>query len=126
MPQTIAVTESPMVEIISAFAVANQLIEAVAEEPGWYVLGAFFMPLTSQARLEAIGLVSEAGITMRARLFDLTEIAPVSGTVVVIEETVDTRKRSGSVELHGGRIYQMQCEVIGDEGFGVLRNLMLS
>jgi hypothetical protein len=125
--QTIALTTSPQVEIISAYATTNQTLPAVSASPGWYVLGAFFMPVTHDVRLETIGVVSHAGLTLRVRLFDLTEAKPISGTLVELTELVDTRRRSGLVNLKGNRAYQVQAECIGGgpSGFAVVKTATL-
>lgn len=133
--QAIALGPTGTVEIVSVYAAANQIIDAVEDTPGWNVVGGFRMPVSYSARLELIGAVSMIGLTMRARLFDLTTALPVGGTTVEITATGDTRVVSGEIELVGGRLYQMQVEVTGVDltpleglpidGFGTVKSAQL-
>jgi hypothetical protein len=119
-----ALTSRPSFEVLSAYSAPQQDIESVAATPGWHVIGAFPMPLTSALHLEMIGLVSGAGLTLRARFFDLTANAPVAGSDVSLTATVDTKVNGPTVELTGGRVYQIQAEVTGGgdpEEFGTVR-----
>lgn len=119
--QTIGLTTENQVEVISAYTATNQQLRSVATTPGWYVVGSFYLPISSPARLEAIGLVSAAGITLRVRLFDLVACAPVdNSTVEIVAMKIDTRVVSESIDLIGKRLYQIQAEVVGAEGFGVV------
>jgi hypothetical protein len=114
--QTIGLGTSTVVEIISVYAASNQVVPAVADPPAWRVVGAFYMPATAPVKLEVIGAVTVAGIEMTMRIFDVTAAAPVSGsTTPVIDGIVDERQISGAFELPGGKIYQMQAQVIGPD-----------
>lgn len=123
MPGT---TTASVVEVISAYSAANQMIPAVTATPGWFVIGSFFMPKSAPVKLELIGVVSAGGLVMRARLFDLSTATPVSGTTTpnITSIVPDERQVSGAVDLTGGRSYQIQVEVIGAvaDSFGVVRN----
>ncbi len=122
MPQAISLTEKATVEIIAAYTATNQAFPAVAAAPGWYVVGSFFMPKASPARLECEGLVSAVANVLTMRLVDVLTGIPVGGsTTEGISAMVDTRKLSGSFELAGGKTYQMQAQIIGPSGFGVVR-----
>lgn len=116
--RTIALTTTVQAEVISTFAAPASQIDAVAEEPGWYVVGSFFLPVTATAKLEAIGSVSEEGLVMSVRLFDVEDAAPVDSTTVEISSNETTRATSSAVELTGGRQYQVHAQVIGESGFG--------
>src|SRR5262245_2591698 len=107
---------SPEVEVLSAYSAPQAPIPAVAATPGWYVVGAFFLHAAAELRLELIGAVSDASLTMRARLFDLVVKAPVSGiqaTISGLNGLTDQRVLSTSAELAGNRTYQIQVEVTG-------------
>lgn len=123
--QSIATTTGARVEVISAYAATNQTVDAVDEVSAWNVIGSFYLPLTTSARVELVGLVSGAPLVLSMRLFDLTAAAPVSGTTVAVDGTAEERAVSGTVQLQGGRIYQFQAEVLGASGFGVVKNATL-
>ncbi len=124
----IGLTNENQVEIISAYSAPEFQIPAVEDEPGWYVIGGFHLPVSSSAMLDVIGLVSEDGLTLSARLFDLNTNAVVSGSLVEITGTFDTRALSGSVELTGNRLFQIQAQVVGPavDGFGILKTATLT
>lgn len=123
--QSIGVTDSAVVEIISAYAANNQLLAAVASPPAWYVVGAFFLPASAEVKLEAIGAVSTDGNVMTLRLFDMKDIEPLTGSLVQIDTVADARVVSGRFDVIGGRLYQIQAQVIGASGFGVMRTATL-
>lgn len=124
--RTIALTQSPQIEVISAFSAANQQVPAVNGASGWFVIGSFYIPITSLVKLEVVGLVSDAGLTMNVRLFDMTSAAPVSGTAVDVTALVDQRVVSGRVELAGGRLYQFQAQALSASNvFGVVKSAAL-
>lgn len=128
MPQTVALSTGTIVEIISAYATLTQTIDAVASAPAWMVVGSFFMPKPALCKLELVGLVSDPANSMTARLFNSTDSAVVSGsTTDAVVETTDARKFSGVVSLDGGKLYQMQVQVIGPDNttFGVARSVQL-
>lgn len=116
MPLGVGATTSPQVEVLSAYAATNQTVAAVAATPGWNVIGAFFMPGTALVRLDLFGSVSDAALSMRARLFDLSTAQPVSGSTVTITSLTDVRKLSAQFSLTGNRTYQIQLEVTGGSG----------
>lgn len=123
----IALGTAELLEVLSTYSAAEQPIPAVTASPGWHVVGAFRMPVTFECRFSLIGSVSKSGLTLRARLFDVTAAAPVSGTASTAS-LVDAYATSPATELEGGHIYQMQVEVTGDEGddsFGSLKAMHL-
>lgn len=125
--ETIGLTGNMTVEVISAYSASSQVLPSVAVTPGWYAIGAFFMSATADARLSLIGGVSAVGLLMRARLFDVTTGALVSGaTTADIDSTVDERAVSPEFPLTGGRVYQIQVEVTGFAGgFGTVKESSL-
>lgn len=124
--QTIGLTPEPQIEIISCYAATNQQIEAVSATPGWFVVGAFYLNVSvDTGRLQIIGAVSDTDNDLNARLFDLTTGQVVANSAVKIEEMIDTVDHSGVVSLVGGHLYQIQAEVIGPSGFGVLKTATL-
>jgi len=126
--QGFALTTTPQIDILSAYSAPQGPLAAVAATPGWHVVGAFFLHAAADLKLELVGLVSHASLTMRARLFDLTTNEPVSGiqpTISGATKTTDQRVLSNSAPLNGNRAYQIQVEVTGNVGsayFGVLRS----
>jgi hypothetical protein len=110
-----ALTKATQFEVVSAYASARTQIPSFDVTPSWQVVGAFFLPLDGAARLDAIGSVSEAGLTVRVRLFDLTTGLPVPGEAV-ITTTTPTRARGPRVDLTGQRTYQIQAECTGPVG----------
>lgn len=119
-------TDSPILEVIAAYVAGQQSVSA-ADPLAWSVVGAFFLPLDAAgARLELIGLVTSGSLEMRARLWDLTAAAEVSGSVTPpISATADARALSGLFSLTGGRLYQFQVSVLGGSGSGTARSAQL-
>lgn len=106
-------TSRPSLEVLSAYSAPQTDIESVATTPGWHVIGAFKMPTSAELRLELIGFVSGAGLTLRARFFDVTAGAPVASSEASITATTDTIALGPVVTLTGGRLYQIQAECTG-------------
>lgn len=127
MPQSVKLGSNVVVEIISAYAATNQQLSAVAAPPAWYVVGGFWMPREASVSLELIGVVTLAGLAMKARLFDVAAALPVSGSETAeITSTTDARAISGAFLLPGNKLYQMQVQVIGDtDEFGIVRTAAL-
>ena len=124
--QSIGLTGEAIVEVINGFTAAEQVVAAVAAEPGWTVVGALWVPVDVTAQLELIGLVTDAALAMTARLYNATDAAIVSGTAVSTSSLVDERKVSGAVVVAGGKLYQVQVEVVGPvAGLGVVRGASL-
>lgn len=120
---SIGLTQSSLIQIISAYAASNQQLAAQPASPAWYVVGAFYMPVSKAARLQVVGSVSVNGNLLRVRLYDVTEIAVVSGsTTPDIDAMIDERVLGGVIELEGGHVYQMQAECIGASGYGLVRS----
>lgn len=127
--KTIALTTGKTVEVISAYAAPATPINAVVESPGWNVVGAFRVPVSAKGRLEIVGIVSDADLVMTARLYDLTAVEVVGGSIAQVDgETTDTFARSGVFEFIGGHVYQVQAEVVGDvsDGYGVLKSAQVN
>ncbi len=129
--QGFALTTEQIIEVLSVYATAEQYIDAVAATPGWYVIGGFSMPASADVRVDLIGSVSAASLTVRVRLFCVTTgaVGAVSGSEAQLSSTLDTQAFSGVVSLVGGRAYQLQAEVTGFAGaiyFGVVRRATLS
>ena len=128
----LGLTTEQIIEILSAYAAPQSEVAAVADTPGWAVLGAFEMPITAdEIVLSVVGSVSDASLTMRVRLFCITPtfVGEVSGSIATITSTTDVQVNSGSFELTGGRLYQFQAEVTGDDGdefFGVVESAAVS
>ena len=126
MSQTVGLTEDPQLEIVSAYAAGSEQIPAVAVGPGWYVVGAFRVTSSyAEARLEAVGVVAEAGLVMRVRLFDLETNQSVPTSVVSIVSTLDEAVVSAAFDVFADRVYQVQCEVVGPSSFGVFKTATL-
>ncbi len=122
-------TQTDSLEVITAYIAQSGEIPAVAADPGWRVLGAFFLPISSSARVELIGSVSNVILTLTVRLFDMTTGAPVSGSTVQVVTTTDDRELSGVFQLLGGHLYQFQAEVTGAAGtayFGKVKSASLT
>ena len=119
---TLSLTDATEIEVLATYAAPEKVILAVTLDPGWYVVGAFRMPVTSGVRIEAYGSVSDASLLLRVRLFSLTTVLPVSGTEATTSSTVDVRMLSGLVSLAAGD-YQMQAETTGGIGDGLFGSL---
>lgn len=117
-----------LVEVISTYTATEQAIQAVTASPGWYVVGAFKMRASLNVFLSGVVSVSDASLTLRARLFDLTDKVPVP-IQLATQSIIDAYASSGSAELVGQHIYQMQIEVVGNAGeqyFGSMKSLTLA
>jgi hypothetical protein len=124
-----ALTPEDLLEVLSVYSALEQAIPAVAATPGWYVVGAFSLRVSYDVRFQVIASVSDASLTLNARLFDMssTPPAPVAG-VLSLQDLVDAVRTSQVVSLTGGHLYQMQVEVVGDAGedfFGSLKSMQL-
>jgi hypothetical protein len=120
MPTGLATEPSDTTLIVTAYTASAQVIPAVAASPGWQVIGAFFLPLACDVRLEAIMSVSDASLVMRVRLFDLVTNAEISGSYAVTSSTVPgTRALSGALSLAGNQSYQIQAECVGGVDAGL-------
>jgi len=118
--RTFGLTPGQQVEIITAYAAAMKLVNAVTPGPGWVTAGVFWLPSTATAPFEIIGLVSVNTNVLHARLWDVTAAAAVPNSEITIAATVETRVLSNPVPLTGGRLYRIEMEVIGAGGSGTL------
>jgi len=125
-------TEEVDTEIVSAYAAALQKVPAVAAAPGWFKVGAFYLPKRlAKTCLEVIANVSAAGLAGTARLYDPTlgVEAPVSGSDVAFSATDVGRFLSGSFTLEGARTYWILAQVVGATGsdkFGIVDTASLT
>lgn len=124
----LALTKEETIEILSLYATAAERVDAVAAAPGWVVIGAFPMPVTADVRLDVLGSVSDASLTMEVRLYGTTSgaIGEVLGSLVSLASLTDVQVFADAFELHGGVNYQVQCQVVGAAGdsyFGNLRRV---
>lgn len=122
MPQGFALTTASSIEVIAAYSAPQTVIPAVAASPGWQALGSFYLPKSCSARLDALMMVSDASLTCRVRLYDVTVDATLTAAARVIpggvqtQSTTPVRQLGGVVSLKGGHTYQIQAEVVGDSG----------
>ena len=122
----ISLTLAQQIEVVSLYSSAAQSILAVATEPGWNVIGAFPMPTTASVRLDVLGSVSDTSLVMTTRLYCVTPgyLGEVSGSRAQLASIIDTEVFSGRFTLLGGRLYQVQAQVVGNAGddyFGLVR-----
>lgn len=105
-------------EVVCAYAASQQQVPAVAAAPGWYKIGAFYLPKDLKCRLDVIAFVSAVGLTGTARLYDPTAgtDAPVSGSDISFTNLTDARSLSGSFSLVGNRTYLIQVQGVGAAG----------
>lgn len=122
------IADTASVEVLSAYYAPQGYVAAVAEGPGWHVIGGFFLQKTTKARLDVFGLVSEAGLTCTVRLFDLEDLEPVSGVVTITSQT-SARALGSQAALVGNRNYQIQAQCVGggaETDFAVLHSVTLT
>lgn len=122
MPSGFALTSASSVEVLAAYSAPRTTVLAVESTPGWQVVGAFYLPKTTTARVDALIMVSDPSLTCRVRLYDSTVGAIASRVVPGYASTssIDLARKLGPVvTLTGGHLYQLQCEVTGDEGDGL-------
>lgn len=129
MPQGFALESASSVEVIAAYSAPHTAVLAVASAPGWYVVGAFYLPKAVRARLDAMITISSSGLTCTVRLYDMHAKAAVSGATVSTTSQALERKLSGMVTLPGNRLYQIQAQCIGtvgDQRFAVIENATIT
>lgn len=122
----ISLTLAQMIDVLSLYSSAAQSILGVEAAPGWNVIGAFPMPVSADIKLDVVGSVSHASLIMTARLYCVTPgfIGEVSGSRAQLSSVIDAEVFSGRFGLVGGRLYQVQCQVVGNAGdsyFGIVR-----
>lgn len=116
------------VQIVAAYSTGQQVVQAVAESPGWHVLGGFHLTQSVTCRLEALGQVSGEGLTLRVRLWDMSAVQAVGAPVQIVSLT-PVRRLGGQVSLTGGRHYQIQVECVGgstEADFGLVPAVTLT
>lgn len=122
----LALTKEETIEILSLYATSNRPILAVAVEPGWEVIGTFPFPVTADIRLDVTGVVSDDSLTLTTRMYCVTDgfVGEVSGSRVLLTSTIDAQAYSSQFTAVGGRLYQIQAQVVGNAGddfFGYVR-----
>jgi hypothetical protein len=123
----LALTKEETIEILSLYATSNRPILAVAVEPGWEVIGSLGrFPATADIRLDVTGIVSDSSLVLTTRLYCVSPgfVGEVSGSRVALSSTVDDQAYSSRFTLTGGRVYQVQSQIVGNEGndyFGYMR-----
>lgn len=123
MPSGMAVEEAATLEVLAAWVAPKTVVPAVAATPGWHVIGEYYLPSSTLARLEAILSVSASGLTANVRLWDMSANAAISGAVAASTSTTTARQLSGRVNLTGNRRFQIQMEctgAIGEDKFAIL------
>lgn len=125
--EALKLTADELIEVLSTYTATEQAIPAVGTTPGWYVVGAFRMRATLDVVMAGVLCVSHSSLTIRSRLFDVTDRVPVA-IELATQSTVDAYVQSGAAELEGLHIYQMQIEVTGNAGenfFGSVKSISL-
>ena len=123
----LALTKAETIEILSLYATSNRPLLGRAVGPGWEVIGSLGrFPVTADIRLDVTGIVSDSSLVLTTRLYCTTWgfVGEVSGSRVQLASTVDDQAYSSQFTLVGGRVYQVQSQVIGNEGdsyFGYVR-----
>lgn len=112
MAQGYGLTSVSSSEVVSAYAAGPRAVPVIQGGSIWVVIGEFFLPLSASARLEAIGCVSQAGLTANVRLFDMTTKAPID-SAATLTSTAPVRALSATMALTGGRTYQIQAQCVG-------------
>lgn len=126
--QGLALTTEQYIEILSLYCTSNKPIIAVAEAPGWEVIGGFPFPTSAEIQLDLFGSVSDESLTLTACLYCVTSghVGEVAGSRVMITSTIDTRALSSRFQLEGNRNYQVWAQVVGNSGddyFGYARRI---
>lgn len=125
MSFTVKTLASGELEIVTTFQSPERAIEAYTDETHYHILGAFVPQVAASARLEVLGLASQAGVILRAWIFDTVDMALISGSLVTITEVADTLRRGQAVNLVAGRTYQVfvsvEASAVDSGNFGVFR-----
>ncbi|HYQ47144.1 MAG TPA: hypothetical protein VER11_34475 [Polyangiaceae bacterium] len=114
----LALTKEETIEILSVYATAEERIDAVTSAPGWEAIGAFPIPATADIRLDVLGSVSDAALTLTVRLYDITSghEGPVAGSEVNITSLLDAQAFSATFTVIGNHRYQVHAQVVGASG----------
>jgi hypothetical protein len=126
-PTLVAAGSSSIRAVASTQPIASQGVE-----PGWYVIGAFYLSTAiTNATLETIGGVSDPSLTLTVRLFNLTTVSEVTGSRASITSIPDIRALSSVIaSLPGNTVYQVQAEAIsdfpGDAVFAVVKSVEIT
>lgn len=100
-------------EVVSAYGVPKRPVPSQSSPPGWYVIGGFFLPKgVLNVQFEILAMVNDAALEMHARLFNVNDAEPVTGSQVTITNQAYARVTSGLFNLTGIRHYQVQAEAI--------------
>jgi len=115
-----------------ASVVSTQPVPSNTGEPGWFVVGAVYVPTAiTNAVVEAIGGVSDPSLTLTVRLFSLATVAEVTNSRVTITSVTDVRAVSSTIAtLPGTATYQVQAQAIGDSAgpsfFAVVKSVVIN
>lgn len=109
-------------DVVEMYGPGAGHVQGVAATPGWTVLepGAFLWSNALsdpyvQAIFRAILLVTDASMTGRVRLFDVTAGVPVATSVVSSSSLTDVTQTTANIlgDLVDGHLYQFQAEATG-------------
>ena len=124
-PESGGTTTTPSLRVVSS----SQPIPSQTTEPGWYVIGAFYLPeALSNATVEAIGGISDVSVTLTVRLFSLGTVSEVTNSRVTITSIPDVRAVSSVIaSLPTNTVYQVQAQAIsasaGDGVWAVVKSV---
>jgi hypothetical protein len=111
-----AIEEVTTAQVIAAWIVAQRTVSA-SNSGSWVSLGDFQVPAEAEdVCIEAIHMVSAAGLSSELRIRDNQTGAFLPGTV----STSLTREKTRGLAfvLAGGRSYQLQARCVGSPGAG--------
>lgn len=127
----LALTTEQVIEVISLYSTPPLPLLGVEDEPGWYVAGSIWMPVSADVVLDMIGIISDPSLVMTTQLYCLEPgfIGEVAGSRVQLASApIDTRALSSQFTLTGQRMYQVRAQLVGNAGagyFGTLRRATL-
>lgn len=115
-----ATTIDPVEDIVCAYTTSPTQIPANADTPP-IVIGEFSVPTAVRCRLEIIGFVSAAGVTVTAAIYNPTLM---QGSNTYISDRIAAKSKSQPVDLVPGVVYQICAACVGWQSplnFGVVR-----
>lgn len=114
MPKALTTNTQNGLEILSAFVVSQQIVNAADTEQAT-ALGSFSVAVNTTGRLEFYGAVPFGG-TGQLWIYDATPGAIASrevvGSRIQITNTSEHRKRSSVIKLLAGKIYQLRAACV--------------
>lgn len=109
MPKILSANSKAGLEVLASYQTGPRILDAQTSEQA-EVLGTFYLAVTSKARLEVIGALPFGG----TGFFWFYDASPgeISNREIgrrSMQDLVEARRTSATVELTGGKLYQIRA-----------------